>query len=208
MGCVVGGWGEGLPWKCAHILILYHLIKISARSEPFVCLDQVQVLLPWYNCNGWLGVKHQVTYLPTSVGGRTWCTQLCQISRFACHMPQPLRSLVQEVRAHIARRTRSERQTGPHSAVVSASDCGSEGLGFESHQSHVGHTTNSWLLPRAGSAMGPVWKAGTTQPSFIHFTDASWRALITWPTLQMPQFPGLVNTGIIMTVSMVCGPVK
>ena len=28
--------------------------------------------------------------------------------------------------------------TGPRSAVVSASDCGSEGLGFESHQSHVG----------------------------------------------------------------------
>ena len=21
-------------------------------------------LLPWYNCNGWVGVKHQVTYLP------------------------------------------------------------------------------------------------------------------------------------------------
>ena len=33
-------------------------------------------------------------------------------------------------------------------------------------------------------------------------------ALITWPTLQVSQFPGLVNTGIIMTVSVVCGPVK
>ena len=33
-------------------------------------------------------------------------------------------------------------------------------------------------------------------------------ALITWPTLQVPQFPGLVNTGIIVTVSVVCGPVK
>ena len=32
-------------------------------------------------------------------------------------------------------------------------------------------------------------------------------ALITWPTLQVPQFPGLVNTGIIMTGSVVCGPV-
>ena len=32
-------------------------------------------------------------------------------------------------------------------------------------------------------------------------------ALTTWPTLQVPQFPGLVNTGIIMTVSVVCGPV-
>ena len=33
-------------------------------------------------------------------------------------------------------------------------------------------------------------------------------ALITWPTLQVPQFLGLVNTGIIVTVSVVCGPVK
>ena len=41
-------------------------------------------------------------------------------------------------------------------AVVSASDCGSEGLGFESHQSHVGFFGPGRLLPRAGSAMGPV----------------------------------------------------
>ena len=27
-------------------------------------------------------------------------------------------------------------------------------------------------------------------------------------TLQVPQVPGLVNTGIIMTGSVVCGPVK
>ena len=33
-------------------------------------------------------------------------------------------------------------------------------------------------------------------------------ALITWPTLQVLQFPGLVNTGIIVTVSVGCGPVK
>ena len=33
-------------------------------------------------------------------------------------------------------------------------------------------------------------------------------ALITCPTLQVLQFLGLVNTGIIMTVSVVCGPVK
>ena len=71
--------------------------------------------------------------------------------------------------------------TGPRSAVVSASDCGSEGLGFESHQSHVGFFGPGRLLPRAGSAMGPSGKAGTTQPSFIHLTDASLRvfALIT-----------------------------
>ena len=46
--------------------------------------------------------------------------------------------------------------TGPRSAVVSASDCGSEGLGFESHQSHVGFFSPGRLLPSAGSAMGPV----------------------------------------------------
>ena len=46
--------------------------------------------------------------------------------------------------------------TGPRSAAVSASDCGSEGLGFESHQSHVGFFGPGRLLPRAGSAMGPV----------------------------------------------------
>ena len=44
-------------------------------------------------------------------------------------------------------------RTGPRSAVVSASDCGSEGLGFESHQSHVGFFGPGRLLPRAGSAM-------------------------------------------------------
>ena len=51
---------------------------------------------------------------------------------------------------------KKKEETGPRSAVVSASDCGSEGLGFESHQSHVGFFSPGRLLPRAGSAMGPV----------------------------------------------------
>ena len=51
---------------------------------------------------------------------------------------------------------KNDAKTGPRSAVVSASDCGSEGLGFESHQSHVGFFGPGRLLPRAGSAMGPV----------------------------------------------------
>ena len=51
---------------------------------------------------------------------------------------------------------KKDTNTGPRSAVVSASDCGSEGLGFESHQSHVGFFGPGRLLPRAGSAMGPV----------------------------------------------------
>ena len=40
--------------------------------------------------------------------------------------------------------------------MVSESDCGSEGLGFEPHQSHVGFFSAGRLLPRAGIAMGPV----------------------------------------------------
>ena len=41
-------------------------------------------------------------------------------------------------------------EPSPCSTLVSASDCRLEGLGFESRQSH------GWLLPRAGSAMGPM----------------------------------------------------
>ena len=58
-------------------------------------------------------------------------------------------------------RTKKQR-TGPRSVVVSASDCGSEGLGFESRQSHVGFFNPGRLLPRAGSAVGPV---GRLEPS-------------------------------------------
>ena len=50
--------------------------------------------------------------------------------------------------------------TGPRSVVVSASDCESEGLGFESHPSHVGFFNPGWLLPRTGSAMGPIGRLG------------------------------------------------
>ena len=51
---------------------------------------------------------------------------------------------------------RNQAWTGARIAVVSASDCGSEGLGFESHQSYVGFFSPGRLLPRVGSAMGPV----------------------------------------------------
>ena len=46
---------------------------------------------------------------------------------------------------------KKKEETGPRSAVVSASDCGSEGLGFESYQSHVGFFSLGRFLPRAGS---------------------------------------------------------
>ena len=36
-----------------------------------------------------------------------------------------------------ASKLKKRRATSPHSIVLSVSDCGSEGLGFESQQSHV-----------------------------------------------------------------------
>ena len=47
--------------------------------------------------------------------------------------------------------------TGPRSAVVSASDCGSEGLGFESHQSHVGFFSPSSALAGSYPELGVLW---------------------------------------------------
>ena len=46
--------------------------------------------------------------------------------------------------------------TGSRNVVASVSDCRSEDLGFESHQSHNYGIffIPGWLLPRAGSAMG------------------------------------------------------
>ena len=56
--------------------------------------------------------------------------------------------------------------------------------------------------------MDPVEiNAGTTQPNFVHFTDAFLRVLLL-PTPQVPYFPSLVNIGIVMTTSMACGPVE
>ena len=46
----------------------------------------------------------------------------------------------------------------------------------------------------------------TTQPSFVPCHSYSFEvdgALITWPT---PQLPGLINTGVIRTVSLACSP--
>ena len=70
--------------------------------------------------------------------------------------------------------------TGSRNVVASVSDCRSEDLGFESHQSH---NRGIFFLALAGSylELGALWvngKAGTTQPSFIHFTDASLRVLL------------------------------
>ena len=47
------------------------------------------------------------------------------------------------------------KKAGHHSIVFGMLDCGSEGLGFESHQGH-GFFSPGRLLPRDGSAMGPM----------------------------------------------------
>ena len=63
-------------------------------------------------------------------------------------------------------------QTGPPSAVVSASDCGLEG-GVRIPSESCG-IFRPWPAPtQSWECYGPNGKAGTTQPSFIHFTDAS-----------------------------------
>ena len=95
--------------------------------------------------------------------------------------------------------TNTVTETGPHSVVFSAMDCGS-GLGFKSHQSYG--IFQPWLAPAQNrECHGPNGKAGTTEGCVFESV-----ALITGPTLQVLQFPGLVNTGIIMTLSVICGP--
>ena len=52
-------------------------------------------------------------------------------------------------------------------------------------------------------------KARTTQLNCIHFTDLfPGVALIFLPVLQVLQFVGLVNSDIIITANMDCGPDK
>ena len=64
------------------------------------------------------------------------------------------------------------KKAGHHSIVFGMLDCGSEGLGFESHQSHVGSFSPGRLLPRAGSEMGPMGRLEphslTSSTSWMH----------------------------------------
>ena len=71
--------------------------------------------------------------------------------------------------------------------VVSCSECGLEGHGFDSHHSPVAFVSPDRLLPGVGSAQyghdgahnsGHNVEAGTTDPNFIHFTDESLRLLV------------------------------
>ena len=70
--------------------------------------------------------------------------------------------------------TKSGVAAGSRVIVVSASECGSC-LGFESHQNRAGFS-QPWPAPtQSWECYGPSGKAGTTKPSFIHFTGASLR---------------------------------
>ena len=61
--------------------------------------------------------------------------------------------------------------------MVIASDCKSESLGFESIRVMWDFSPLAGSFPELG-VLWAQWKAGTTQLSFIHFTDASLRVLL------------------------------
>ena len=44
----------GCVWMCMHE---------CARERMYMCCVCLCACSPWYNCTGWLGIKHQVTYL-------------------------------------------------------------------------------------------------------------------------------------------------
>ena len=68
------------------------------------------------------------------------------------------------------------RITGPRRVVVSTSDCESEGLGFESHQSHVGICQPWQALTQSWECYGPSGKA---ELHFLHGRVFESVALIT-----------------------------
>ena len=87
--------------------------------------------------------------------------------------------------------------------MVSTSDCGPGGRG--SNPSRVTAGFSSLIDPYPGWVRyGPNGEAGTTQPSFIHDTDATLRVPrkflkyrgFLWSTPQVPQFPDKVDAKI------------
>ena len=54
------GWSSSMVWV--------QFKMVSMRSErPIYAPSRHLEISPWYNRNGWLGVKHQVTYLPLEI---------------------------------------------------------------------------------------------------------------------------------------------
>ena len=89
--------------------------------------------------------------------------------------------------------------TSPCGVVVSASQYGSGGLGFESYQVMWDFSA----LAGSYSELGVLW---AQWEDWNH--TAELHPLHGCVFEQVPQFAGLVNTGIIMTVSVFCDPVK
>ena len=71
----------------------------------------------------------------------------------------------------------------PGSVVVSASECGSEGLGFESYQSQC------WIFQPRSAPTQSCWNH-TAEFKPLRRCVFEGVTLIPWPTLQEPQFPG------------------
>ena len=88
--------------------------------------------------------------------------------------------------------------------MVSTSDCGS-GLLFKSHQSGEKCSTLTGSYPDLGvlRAQWAGWDHTAKLPP-LHGRVFESVALTTWLTLQVPQFPGLLNTRVIMVESVVC----
>ena len=114
-----------------------------------------------------------VKYLPTALRDKSMLTisaaqQFCtyqQRCKTSVYLPTALQG-------------KSVLATGPRSVVVSTLECGSEGLGFESYQSQC-WIFQPWPAPtQSWECFGNSGKAGTTQPSFTYFADASLRVLL------------------------------
>ena len=74
--------------------------------------------------------------------------------------------------------TKFKKCTSLCSKVVSASDCRSKGLGFKSSGLSC-RISQPWPAPTQSlKCYGPIGKARTTQPSFIHFMNVSLRVLL------------------------------
>ena len=80
-------WEE--VWNCIHVLMTefdHHemTLQLAGCSNPNTYLQcDLWSNLPWYNHNGWLGVKHQVTYLHVLWSKSVLCISSFRILVFA-----------------------------------------------------------------------------------------------------------------------------
>ena len=85
MNCVVGIGKSGMFTAVPYLMNCVVGIGKSAVFIPpclaswtlWLVLVSLLCSLPWYNCKGWLGVKHQVTYV-------LWCVHHCALPHELC----------------------------------------------------------------------------------------------------------------------------